>query len=68
MNICSKLKSWQSKIVNKFKDRKSYGLFLDMGLGKTVVSLAFAEVNQCSKVIVITMATKAEEPIPLPGS
>lgn len=68
MSIYSKLKPWQSKVINKFKDRKSYGLFLDMGLGKTVVSLAFAEVNQCSKVIVITMATKAEEPISLPGS
>lgn len=30
--IYDKLYSWQKTIVDKFKDRQSFGLFLDMGL------------------------------------
>ena len=55
------LYDWQKKIIDKFKERNSFGLFLDMGLGKTPLSLALAEANNCSKVIVITLNSKATE-------
>lgn len=68
MSIYSKLYPWQKKIVDKFKDRLAFGLFLDMGLGKTPLSLAFAEQNDCTKVLVITINSKAEESEDLEGS
>ncbi len=33
MSLYSNLFGFQRNIVDKFKDRKSFGLFLDMGLG-----------------------------------
>lgn len=59
--IYEKLFDWQKKIVDKFSDRSSFGLFLDMGLGKTPISLAFAERNNCTKVLIITINSKAIE-------
>lgn len=61
MSIYEKLYPWQQKIVDNFKRRNCFGLFLKMGLGKTPISLAFAEQNQCSKVMVITINPKAIE-------
>ena len=68
MSIYDTLYDFQKRIVDKFKDRKSFGLFLDMGLGKTPLSLAFAEINNCDKVIVITINSKALEPVTKDGS
>ena len=68
MSIYSKLYPWQKKIVDNFKDRTAFGLFLDMGLGKTPLSLAFAEQNECTKVLVVTINSKAEESEDLEGS
>lgn len=68
MSLYEKLFDYQKNIVDKFCERDSFGLFLDMGLGKTVLSLAFAEVNNCSKVIIITINAKAEESENLPDS
>lgn len=62
------LYDWQKNIVNKYKDRESLGLYLDMGLGKTPVSLAFAEINKCNKILIITINSKAEETRDNPGS
>lgn len=61
MSLYEKLFDYQKNIINKFKNKDSFGLFLDMGLGKTILSLAFAEVNLCNKVIIITINSKAEE-------
>ena len=61
MSIYSKLYTFQQHIVDKFADRENFGLFIDMGLGKTPLSLAFAEVNDCTKVIIITINSKALE-------
>lgn len=58
---------FQKNIVDKFKDKDRYGLFLDCGLGKTLVSLAFAEVNKCTKVIIVTINSKATEDINVKG-
>lgn len=68
MSIYNQLYDFQKNIVDKFKERKSFGLFLDMGLGKTPLALAFAEVNKCTKVIVITINGKACETINDNGS
>ncbi len=68
MSIYDKLYPYQKKIVDKFKSRDSFGLFLDMGLGKTPLSLAFSEVNNCTKIIIITINSKAIEPVSLGGS
>ena len=59
---------WQKKIVDKYKERDSLGLYLDMGLGKTPISLAFAEQNNCSRILIITINSKAEEPMENEGS
>ena len=59
--IYDKLYDWQKEIIDKYKNRKSFGIYLDMGLGKTPISLSFAEVNRCEKVLVITINPKAVE-------
>lgn len=68
MSIYSCLFDWQKKIVDQFKHRSTYGLFLTMGLGKTPISLAFAEQNFCEKVLVITINSKAVEDENVDGS
>lgn len=68
MSIYEHLFQWQKNIVNRFLDRQSFGLFLDMGLGKTPLSLAFAEQHHCTKVIVITLNAKATETEDMKGS
>lgn len=67
-NIYNLLFDWQKNIIDKFKNRQNFGLFLDMGLGKTPISLAFAEQNRCEKVIIVTLNAKVYETITTPGS
>lgn len=66
--IYDKLYDWQKKIVDEFSWRHRFGLFLDMGLGKTPISLALAERNKCTKIIVITINAKVYEPAEREGS
>ena len=66
--IYDRLYPWQKRIVDKFKVRHNFGLFLDMGLGKTPISLGLAEANNCTKCIVITINPKAMEPQSIEGS
>lgn len=68
MSIYEKLYPWQKKIVDKFSYKSAFGLFLDMGLGKTPVSLAFAEKNNCTKVLVISINGKVLETVDDKGS
>lgn len=68
MSLYETLRPWQKNVVDKFKNRDAYGLFLDMGTGKTIISLAFAEVNKCNKVIVVSINSKATETIDEDGS
>ena len=63
MSIYNMLRPWQKNLVDKFKNRQAYGLFLDCGTGKTPISLAFAEINSCTKVIVVSINSKALETI-----
>lgn len=61
MSIYNKLYSWQKSIVDKFKVKKSFGIWLDMGLGKTPIGMALAESNSCNKVLVISINAKTTE-------
>lgn len=61
MSLYNKLFDYQRNIVDKFRNKDAFGLFLDMGLGKTILSLTFAEVNDCTKVIIVTINPKANE-------
>lgn len=66
--IYDKLYDWQKKVVDSYESRDAFGLFLDCGLGKTPISMAFAEVNKCTKVIVVTINSKAIEDDRVNGS
>ena len=68
MSVYNKLFNWQQEIVDKYKSRERFGLFLDMGLGKTPISIAFAEENKSDKILVITLNSKSQEPASLEGS
>ena len=68
MSIYEKLFDWQKKIVDTFQDRSSFGIFLDCGLGKTPVSLAFAERHKATKIFVVTINGKAIESESVDGS
>lgn len=68
MSIYEELYDWQKEIVNKIKPKKAFGLFLDMGTGKTPISLALAEQNECTKLIIITLNSKALEKESVNGS
>ena len=68
MSIYDKLYDWQKIIFEEFKNRNRLGLFLDMGLGKTPLSLAFAEYHNCNKIIVISLKSKIIETIEDEGS
>lgn len=60
--------SWQKEIIDKFENRNKFALYLDMGLGKTPISLAFAERHKCNKIIIITIEKKASEDVNVDGS
>lgn len=68
MSIYENLYDWQKEIVNKIKPKKAFGLFLDMGTGKTPISLALAEENKCTKLVIITINSKALEKESVNGS
>ena len=68
MSVYEKLFDYQKNIVDSIRCKKSFGLFLDMGLGKTPIATSLAEINDCSKVIVITINSKASEKITDKGS
>lgn len=66
--VYEKLYDWQRKLVDNIKDEQTYGLFLDMGLGKTPISIALTEVNHVEKLLIITINSKAEEKKDVHGS
>lgn len=66
--IYNKLYEWQKDIVDKFRDRNSFGIFLDCGLGKSPICLSFAEKNSCNKILIITINPKAMETEDTSGS
>lgn len=59
--IKDKLFSWQKKVLVNNLSRRSFGLFLDCGTGKTPLSLAFAEAHNSTRVLIITINPKALE-------
>lgn len=68
MSVENMLFDYQKNILNIIKDKKSYGLFLDCGIGKTPIGIALAEYHKCDKVIIITINSKATESAELNGS
>lgn len=68
MGIYNVLYDYQKDIVDKYKDRNSLGLFLDMGLGKTPLALALCEINDVDNILIITLNNKTEEGIDDKGS
>jgi len=52
---------WQKKLVDKYKSKENFGLFLDMGLGKTPISLGLAEVNESDCIIIVSINSKVLE-------
>lgn len=66
--LYEELYGWQKEIVDKYKNRKSFGLFLDMGTGKTITSLSFAEQNNCEKILIIGINSKVIENEKVNGS
>ena len=59
--IYNKLFDWQKQIIEEYEERDQFGLFLDMGLGKTPLSLAFAEAHDSDKILIISINKKALE-------
>lgn len=68
MSVYNLLYDWQKSIVDKFAKRTAFGYFLDMGLGKTPIAIASAEYVQATKVIIISINSKAVEKPTLKGS
>lgn len=66
--LLEKLYDFQKEIVNKYYEKRRFGLFLDMGLGKTILSLSFCEKNDISKIVVISIKSKSEEDLSVKGS
>lgn len=66
--IYDMLFDWQQELVDKNKHRSTIGWGLDMGLGKTIIALAMAEVKECSNLLIITLATKKTEQVDIEGS
>lgn len=66
--LYEKLYGFQKSIVDKFKSKKRFGLFLDMGLGKTITSLSLCEVNNIDRIIVVSIKSKSTESQFIKGS
>ena len=66
--VYDKLFDWQKKLVDNIRDKQAYGLFLDMGLGKTPISIGLTEVNMVEKLLIITINSKATEKKEVKGS
>lgn len=57
----TKLFNYQEEIVNKEKHKKAVNLFLGMGTGKTVTSLALFEQNPTHKILIICLISKMQD-------
>lgn len=66
--LYEKLFPFQKDIIDSYIDKKRLGLFLDMGLGKTILSLGFVEKHQVNKVIIVSILSKVVEDENIKGS
>lgn len=55
------LYDWQKEIVDKLESKKSFGLWVDMGCGKTPLSLALCEKHCVEKLLIVSINAKATE-------
>lgn len=68
MSLYNILFDYQQLLIDKYYIKDNFGLFLEMGSGKTILSLALAEKNECSKILIITLNSKAVETKEIKGS
>ena len=59
--IYDKLYDYQKKIVDMRKDKESHALFMDMGTGKTITSLALFEQSKLKKILIICIVSKKQD-------
>lgn len=59
--IYDKLYDYQKRIVDSRKDYESHALFMDMGTGKTITSLALFEQSKLKKILVVCIVSKRED-------
>lgn len=59
--IYDKLYDYQKRIVDSRKDYESHALFMDMGTGKTITSLALFEQSTCDKLLIICIVSKKQD-------
>lgn len=60
MTVYNKLYGYQKKIVDIQKN-KSHALFMDMGTGKTITSLALFEKSDSKKLLIICLVSKLND-------
>lgn len=59
--IYNELYDYQRKIVDNENKKKSHALFMDMGTGKTITSLALFEQSKLKKILVIDIVSKNQD-------
>lgn len=59
--IYDKLYDYQKKIVDSRKGHTSHALFMDMGTGKTITSLALFEQSKLKRILVVCIVSKRED-------
>lgn len=59
--IYDKLYPYQKNIVSGEKHKAGHALFMDMGTGKTITSLALAEASPTTKILVVCLVSKLKD-------
>lgn len=59
--IYDKLYDYQKKIVDSRDFYESHALFMDMGTGKTITSLALFEQSKLKKILIVCIVSKKED-------
>lgn len=60
-NVYNTLYDWQKPFVDQTLDKPRWGFFLDMGIGKTKISVSLAELHNSDLVIATSRLSKVQE-------